>query len=155
MTDRKIMPAVASGGLIKKQAELHNKSMNIMEKKLLRKAIESMHPIATTLECLPYQLSISMQLKENNDLQLIVANTVNGLYADVTHDAQAMQHEFPVFQELCERLQEIIIDLAKFWGTSRSNVQFVCWLDGMGGKLIGHVKPKKGFPKDQLISLSE
>jgi len=141
--------------LAEKQAAMRDHSMSFIEKKLMRKAIESMSGISNKLHCLPHHLKISMRVKANNDLQLLVVNTENELYADVTEDAAALQENFPIFLEMIERLQKVIGSLAIFWKTDADNVQFLAWMDGMGGKLICQIQPITGLHSREIIKLTK
>lgn len=141
-----------SDALENKQRALQKTGMNWIQKKFLKKVLGNMGLISRDMGCKITACVVNFKIADNNDVDMFITNTENPRTANVTAQAKAMQDEYPLAVEMVEGIKEQLKDLAAFWDTPENNLVFKAWTDG--GKIKAEIRPEKGFPASEVITLS-
>lgn len=132
--------------------KLHKAGMGIMEKRLIKNILKQLSHLALPMQCLPTDIIIEIGFNNEGKTLIGLANQKNIITMDFTAEAQEMKDENPLVEDVIGDILEIMREAAQFWETSTDNIVFRGWT--LEGKLQCDIKPRTGFPDEEIIKLA-
>ncbi len=139
--------------LLEKKQKIKENTFRIIEKIMLRKAIEGLTEFITPLGCMPHQMVINIRVNTAGDTTIKLTNQINAKFIDATHKAEEMEKEAPEFADLVGKIIRMVEKRAKYWNTTTDNIVFIAYLYGEIGNnhVAAKIKPIKGKKSHQFM----
>jgi len=135
-----------------KRKTLHNVGLNFIQKKLLRKILANLGSVSLALGCKITSCIISVQPQDKDNYNILVKNSENSRFIDITQTAEEMSEAHPLAKTFFKKILVIIDECVEFWNTPVNNIEFIAWTEGTQVKAA--IKPIQGFKDYEKIDLA-